>query len=210
MDWTWYLFRFKGRISRAQLWLAGLIFFCWMILLGLLIVTAASIFGFPASFHVGTDDIFGIVDPQSYRTLSSANAASVIGHAVGTPLFLWVYLATSVKRLHDRDKSGWWMLPFFVGPGLVSQFSDRLGDSIPAGSLGAIAFALWVWGFVDMYCLRGSPRTNRFGANPLPKIQIRPRRAGPSLPSAWDQHSEIEFIPHMAGPPPASHDKRDA
>ena len=23
MDWTWYLFRFDGRINRAKLWLGG-------------------------------------------------------------------------------------------------------------------------------------------------------------------------------------------
>jgi Predicted membrane protein len=31
MDWTWYLFRFEGRINRAKYWLAGLIILCWMI-----------------------------------------------------------------------------------------------------------------------------------------------------------------------------------
>jgi uncharacterized membrane protein YhaH (DUF805 family) len=25
MDWTWYLFGFKGRINRAKYWLAGLV-----------------------------------------------------------------------------------------------------------------------------------------------------------------------------------------
>ena len=25
MDWTWYLFRFDGRINRAKLWLAMLV-----------------------------------------------------------------------------------------------------------------------------------------------------------------------------------------
>ena len=36
--------------------------------------------------------------------------------------------ATSIKRLHDRDKSGWWMLPFFALPGLYNQFADWLPD----------------------------------------------------------------------------------
>ena len=33
MDWTWYLFRFDGRINRAKLWQAVLI-----VLLGLMMV----------------------------------------------------------------------------------------------------------------------------------------------------------------------------
>jgi uncharacterized membrane protein YhaH (DUF805 family) len=31
MDWTWFLFSFKGRINRAKYWLAGLIILCWML-----------------------------------------------------------------------------------------------------------------------------------------------------------------------------------
>ena len=47
-----------------------------------------------------------------------------------------------------------------------------------------------------MYCLKGSRKTNRFGADPLtpkPKPDTRP---------PWDQQSEIEMVPHKAGPPP--------
>jgi uncharacterized membrane protein YhaH (DUF805 family) len=210
MDWTWYLFRFEGRINRAKLWLGMLIIVCWMLFLALLIVTAGSLFGGPTSFYFGIDDIFGVVDPESYRSLTWANLVSVLVHALGTPLFLWVYLATSVKRLHDRDKSGWWMVPFFVVPGLISQFTDRLGDLIPAALLCAIASILCIWGFVEMYCLRGSPRTNQFGADPLPKAQTRSRssQSGLRTSSGWDQHSEIEFVPHIAGPSPAPHDMR--
>ena len=39
-------------------------------------------------------------------------------------------LATAAKRLHDRDKSGWWLVPFFVAPGCwinseLARQSDR-------------------------------------------------------------------------------------
>ena len=111
-------------------------------------------------------------------------------------LFLWVYFATSVKRLHDRDKSGWWMVPFFVVPGLYNQFADRLPDSYfrPVARPRRM-LVLCLWGFVEMYCLKGSRKTNRFGADPLaPQARdTRPR---------WDQQSEIEMVPHKAGPPP--------
>ena len=76
-------------------------------------------------------------------------------------MFLWIYLATSVKRLHDRDKSGWWIVPFFALPCLYSQFGDRTGDWLgewAAMLLGLIAFVFSVWGFVEMYCLRGTTR----------------------------------------------------
>jgi uncharacterized membrane protein YhaH (DUF805 family) len=210
MDWTWYLFRFEGRINRVKFWLAGLIIVCWMIFIGLMIVVAGYLFGGPTSFHFDIDDIFGVVDPASYRSLSRANLVPVLVHGIGTALFMWVYLAASVKRLHDRDKSGWWMVPFFVVPGLYFQFADRLGGSLPAILLCVVVSILSVWGAIEMYLLRGSPWTNRFGADPLPKAQTRSRgsQTRPRTPSAWDQHSEIEFQPHISGTSPASHVKR--
>jgi uncharacterized membrane protein YhaH (DUF805 family) len=209
MDWTWYLFRFEGRIARARFWLAGLIIVCWMMFLALLTVTIGQWFGGPTSFHFGVNDIFGIVDPAAYRSLSRADLLPSLVHAFGAVLFLWVYLAAAVKRLHDRDKSGWWMVLFFVLPGLVDRFSDRLGNSIPAILLCVIGSMLCAWGAVEMCFLRGSPRTNLYGANPLPKIQARPRADHHALrTSAWDQMSEIEFVPHVSGPSPATHVKR--
>ena len=63
---------------------------------------------------------------------------------------------------------------------------------------------LCLWGFVEMYCLKGSRKTNRFGADPLappPPHDTRP---------PWDQQSEIEMVPHKAGPPPVWRVKREA
>jgi hypothetical protein len=62
-----------------------------------------------------------------------------------------------------------------------------------------------------MYFLRGSPWTNRFGANPLPKVQTRSRREHKTrlrVPTTWDQFSELEIVSHTASPPPGPHVKR--
>lgn len=201
MDWTWYLFSFKGRINRARMWLALLVIMCWMIFLGLVVLAISSLFGDVKSFRLGIDDIFLILDPTTYRSLSKADLIPFLAKLIGMPLFVWVYFATSIKRLHDRDKSGWWMVPFFVAPGLYNQFADRLGDSALLMLPAAIAFVFLIWGFVEMYLLRGSRKTNRFGPNPLQPIDTRPR---------WEQQSEIEMVPHKAGPPPVWHVKRGA
>ena len=50
-----------------------------------------------------------------------------------------------------------------------------------------------LWGFIEMYGLKGSRKTNRFGADPLAPPDTRP---------AWDQQDEIEMVPRKAGPPP--------
>ena len=194
MDWTWYLFRFDGRINRARLWLALLVILGWMMILVALTVAVGSLFGDPGPSSFSTTDIFKLMDPDTYRSLTTADLPPLVIKLVGTPVILWVYFATSIKRLHDRDRSGWWMVPFFVIPGFFNQFADRLPDSYADLPLAVAAFVLGIWGFIEMYCLKGSRKTNRFGADPLaPRITARPR---------WEQQSEIEMVPHTAGPPP--------
>jgi uncharacterized membrane protein YhaH (DUF805 family) len=196
MDWTWYLFRFDGRINRAKLWLAGVVLLGLMMSVGLVIIAIHSLFGGTASFHFGAKDLFKLVDPDAYRSLTLADLPRLLIKLFGTSLLMWVYFATSIKRLHDRDKSGWWMVPFFAVPGLYNQFADRLPDSYADLPLAVAALVLCVWGFIEMYCLKGSRKTNRFGADPLtppPPRDTRPR---------WDQQREIEMVPHKAGPPP--------
>ena len=56
-------------------------------------------------------------------------------YLLGLPLLVigvWLFAATTVKRLHDRDKSGWWIVPFFVAPALLDKFADRLDTSVSA------------------------------------------------------------------------------
>jgi uncharacterized membrane protein YhaH (DUF805 family) len=196
MDWTRYLFRFDGRINRARLWLALLVILGWMMILVALTVAVGSLFGDPGPSSFSTTDIFKLMDPDTYRSLTTADLPPLLIKLVGTPVVLWIYFATSIKRLHDRDRSGWWMVPFFVIPGFFNQFADRLPDSYADLPLAIAAFALGIWGFIEMYCLKGSRKTNRFGADPLappPPRETRPR---------WEQQSEIEMVPHTAGPPP--------
>jgi uncharacterized membrane protein YhaH (DUF805 family) len=196
MDWTWYLFRFDGRISRASFWLVIPVLFGLMMTVGLVIVAIHGLFGNAAPFHLGASDLFKLVDPDAYRSLTWADLPRLLIKLFGTSLVMWVWFAISIKRLHDRDKSAWWMVPFFAVPGLYNQFADRLPDSPADLPLALVASGLCLWGFIEMYCLKGSRKTNRFGADPLTPPPPRDTRP------PWDQQSEIEMVPHKAGPPP--------
>ena len=145
MDWTWYLFSFEGRINRAKLWLALLVILCWMFFLGVLAAIATSIFGGAKSFGFAVDDIFLILDPATYRSLSKSDLIPFLAKLIGAPLFTWIYLAAAIKRLHDRDKSGWWMVPFFAAPGFYNQFADRLPDSYADLPLAIASSGLVLW-----------------------------------------------------------------
>ena len=122
-------------------------------------------------------------------------------------MFLWIYLATAIKRLHDRDRSGWWIVPFFVVPGLFSQFSDLLPDSNWVLAIVLVMQISWLWGFVEMFCLHGSLGSNRFGPDPLAEVEDNSASTPPSQ-KGWDQQSELEIVPPSASPPGGMHVKR--
>jgi uncharacterized membrane protein YhaH (DUF805 family) len=173
MDYVWYLFRFDGRINRARCWLALLIVICWMIFLSLVLFGGAHLFGatMPKQFDVGPNRVFDFIDPAAWRSLT-ANTTALFVQMVETPLFLWVYLATSVKRLHDRNKSGWWLLLFFALPGLYSQFGDRVDHWL--GNWATMVFGLNAPGYQGTQPIRCRPAgADRHAARLGPAVRDR-------------------------------------
>ena len=192
MDYKRFLFRFEGRINRARYWLATLVILCSMISVLLLLAAICLVFGIPtgplainiigisASFQLSDDDV-----------ASKAGLFPQIVTILMTLVFAWFYAAASIKRLHDRNKSGWWMVPFVAATGLYGQLGDRLGGSWAAVLVGLAVIIFFIWGLVEMYCLKGTCGPNRFEPGPLAPRDTRPR---------WDQLSELELVPHRAGP----------
>jgi uncharacterized membrane protein YhaH (DUF805 family) len=58
-------------------------------------------------------------------------------------LLLWPAVAVSVKRWHDRNRSGWWIL------------------------INLLPIIGWAWALIENGLLRGTAGPNRFGADPL-------------------------------------------
>lgn len=214
MDWTSYLFRFDGRINRALLWQALLIVALLAALLGVIgqvihLVGAegALKLSLKIDFDFGLDELFKLVDPRTYRSPASFDRTDTILKSSGLALFSWIFLATTIKRLHDRDRSGWWIIPFCVVPGLYSQFSNLLPDARSMLPFSLTASSLWLWGFVEMFCMPGNEGHNRFGPDPLAKVEDA--AVSPSA-NSWDQSREIEIVPPSASPPGGMHVKRGA
>ena len=136
------LFAFRGRINRAKYWLATLISFIWMVIC--ICIIALGSFAAP-----------------------SISAIYLLAFLAVIP-FLVASLAISIKRLHDRDKNGWWLVLFYFVPTVF----DRLGDGSTDSDVGSIffylcEFAISIWAFVEIGCLRGTLGPNRYGPDPL-------------------------------------------
>jgi uncharacterized membrane protein YhaH (DUF805 family) len=190
MNWTWFLFSFEGRINRAKLWFAAFIWF-------------ATVFSFMTIFLFAVAGILRAAgnDLHSMSTKTMHPAFYLLGF----PLLVtgvWLFAATSIKRLHDRGKTGWWFVPFFMAPGLLDKLSDWIDNPPLEILVSGLGFGLSVWCFVELFCLRGTKGPNRFGPDPLAPVapvDTQPR---------WDQQSALEFVPHSAGPSPGPHGKR--
>ena len=194
MDLKWLLSRFEGRINCARYWRAVLIILGSMLFSLVLLAKLCGLYG--VSVGMLKIDI-GILSTSFQRddTETTTALSPLLITIAMTLVFGWFYAIASIKRLHDRNKSGWWMILFVVAPGLYAQFGGELHGAIRVVARFAALSAL-IWGFVEMACLTGTRGPNRFGPDPLPPIDKQPRR---------DQESEVTFVPPSAGPPPPPH-----
>jgi len=74
-------------------------------------------------------------------------------------------IAVGIKRLHDCDKSGWWLLVFYMVPGALSAAATSLDEALV---LNLASVAVSIWGIVQLGFLRGTIGANRFGPDPIP------------------------------------------
>jgi uncharacterized membrane protein YhaH (DUF805 family) len=105
---------YQGRISRKVFWIYGVL---------LMMVAAMVVFGIVGAVYAASKPLGAILGIPAYIA------------------FIWVSFAIQVKRWHDRDKSGWWVLIGFI---------PVIGS---------------IWALVETGFLRGTVGPNRFGAD---------------------------------------------
>lgn len=137
------LFSFKGRTSRLGYWRTQI---------GLLLAMALVWCG-----GLMLADVTGV------------GAWSAVALAGCAPIY-WLALALLFRRLHDRDKSAWWLVPFQAAPLVLAivgpQQLAKAGELV-AGLLVLADVVFVVWGFVEIGLLRGARGPNRYGPEPI-------------------------------------------
>jgi uncharacterized membrane protein YhaH (DUF805 family) len=119
------LFGFNGRANRAKFWLVALAIFVVEVII---FAVLGSMMGMSA-------------DPE--QALNALGPVAWIVILVFGVVATWISIAVAVKRYHDRNKSGWWVLIVFV--------------PIIGG----------LWYLIECGFLRGTPGPNNYGPDPL-------------------------------------------
>lgn len=117
LGWRALWFSFTGRATRFDYWVRYTIPY----LVGLFVATFL-------------DDVIGTGNPPT-------GTGGIIA-ALFIVAMIWPALAVGVKRCHDRDRSGWFLL------------------------IGLIPFVN-LWLAVELFFLRGTQGPNRFGPDPV-------------------------------------------
>jgi uncharacterized membrane protein YhaH (DUF805 family) len=135
---------FQGRARRARFWLTAIAIY------GAILVSALLAMGLS-----GILPFLGILFLPVF-------ALSIVAS-----------LANATRRLHDRNKSAWWLLLFvgvpaiLLAPGEAARMTPGSESAGFAGLCALISLPFSIWGFVEMGCLRGTTGANRFGDDPL-------------------------------------------
>lgn len=142
-------FSFRGRATRAGYWHTQ----------ALIALSSALFIGAAVT----------LITNGAPRWLSGLSLAPVLG-------LIWISLAVTVRRLHDRGKRAWWLFPFVVLPILPQIAFDELERRgvlyanfelltvMYASAL--IGFALGIWGFIEFGFVRGQREGNQYGPPP--------------------------------------------
>jgi len=151
VSWRWLLFGFSGRINRAEYWFTMLVYF----IIGIVLAGIGYVAGDTVAWQI-------------VRCIADM-ALAVSG------------IAVAVKRLHDHDKSAWWVAFFYVFPcvlifiAVAAGFAASNGTGELAAALGFLAkfcilaaVGIGVWFFTELACFRGTHGYNRYGPDSIP------------------------------------------
>jgi uncharacterized membrane protein YhaH (DUF805 family) len=157
---------FRGRSRRKEYWM----FYLFTILIGIAFAILSAVVG-------GTAALSG----NETTALAAGGAVGIIAilQLVINLGLIVPSIAVGVRRLHDTDRTGWWLWAPVVGvvvlfgglagAGLsISQpnAASGIGNLVVVGIVGGIViFAIALAVFVFM-CLPGTDGPNRFGPDP--------------------------------------------
>lgn len=160
-------FDFNGRSRRKEFWL----WFLFIILMIVVLSILDTVLGLGGSGQFGRNAIPAGTVGFGARTTGGI-LTGIFSLAILIP-----NIAVAVRRLHDTNRRGWWLLlpvipyvigfTFFIG-GLFTRGSSALdgGTVVALGSIFLLAGFIAAIVLLVFYCLEGTRGVNRFGPDP--------------------------------------------
>ena len=121
-----FFFSFSGRINRSKFWIYWALYIVTGLIFDRILVLFDVQSGVQEPVTAGPAEIFLLILGLAYVVVVT-----------------WSYFAVHIKRWHDRNKSGWWVL------------------------IGFIPIIGFIWTMVECGFLKGTEGDNRFGPDPL-------------------------------------------
>ena len=152
-------FSFNGRIPRSDLWAGSFgLTLAAVVLVALLFPIASSL-----DLDLRTHISIGPID-------------TLLIWVPIIPILIVIYFcffALVAKRLHDRNRSAWWLLILIIVP-LLDSVVFKLWSSKPVDGVNATQI-IWavarsviaIWFVIELALLKGTDGPNRFGPDPL-------------------------------------------
>jgi uncharacterized membrane protein YhaH (DUF805 family) len=124
---------------------------------------------------------------------------------VVTIAMIWINAATTAKRLHDRNRSGWWAVAVIAVNRLSYVYyslflGNYFGVDISIAEklllvLLAVALSLLqTWIIIELFFMMGTDGPNRFGPDLTRNLSNSP------IASRTEPGSVPDFLVHRAGP----------
>lgn len=173
-----FLFSFNGRVSRIDLW--KFVIALWCLNFALFFVSIWSAAGASLTIPqflllVGWHSLF-----ETFQSSDNFQRLMIVLSLVICLVVIVAQFAVVTKRLHDRNKSARWLIPFMLIPigcqiAAIHILAQSVAASLPVLILGGV---LAMWGTVELLFLPGTLGTNRFGPDPLGGPVINPFSGG--------------------------------
>ncbi len=141
------LFRLNGRITRSQFWLGQLA------LIGAIGVIFV-IWGAGLATTLGPN-FKNLSKHQQNLQAAAAIWGLLLAGGLAALAAFWMGTAIAVKRLHDRGKSGWWLLAYGF-PGMMAVIA-------PFPPVQIIAAVAKLWYVVELGFMKGDLGPNIYG-----------------------------------------------